>query len=84
MGWHRDNERSLGPQPVIGSVSFGAARYFHFRHAKDKDLRVKTVLSHGSFLLMRGDTQEYWYHSVPKTARVSEPRVNITFRIIVQ
>ncbi|WP_333864735.1 alpha-ketoglutarate-dependent dioxygenase AlkB family protein [Chitinophaga sp.] len=83
MGWHRDNEKSLGPQPVIGSVSFGAARYFHFKHAKDKDLRIKTVLTHGSFLLMRGSTQENWYHSVPKTTRVAEPRINITFRVIV-
>lgn len=83
MGWHRDNEKSLGPQPVIGSVSFGAARYFHFKHASDKDLRVKTVLSHGSLLLMRGRTQERWYHSVPKTVRVMEPRINITFRVII-
>lgn len=83
MGWHRDNEKSLGPQPVIGSVSFGAARYFHFKHASDKDLRVKTVLSHGSLLLMRGRTQERWYHSVPKTVRVTEPRINITFRVII-
>ncbi len=84
MGWHRDNEKSLGPQPVIGSVSFGAARYFHFKHTKNKDLRVKTVLTDGSFLLMAGDTQEHWYHSVPKTARVTAARINITFRTIVE
>lgn len=83
MGWHRDNERSLGPQPVIGSVNFGAARYFQLKHAKEKTLRQQVVLTHGSFLLMRGHTQENWYHGVPKTARITEPRINITFRIIV-
>ncbi len=82
MGWHRDNEKELGRNPVIGSVSFGAARRFQLRNYADKGL-VKTIsLTHGSFLLMRGETQHYWEHRIPKTSQPTGPRINITFRVI--
>jgi alkylated DNA repair dioxygenase AlkB len=83
MGWHRDNEKELGVNPVIGSVSFGAARTFQLRNHSDKSI-VKTIsLTHGSFLLMRGETQHYWEHRVPKTNINTGARINITFRVIV-
>lgn len=83
VGWHRDNERSLGIHPVIGSVSFGTARFFHFKHYKNKDLTEKILLSDGSFLLMQGETQHKWLHSIKKEPKVHEGRINITFRTIV-
>jgi len=82
MGWHRDNEKELGDQPVIGSVSFGATRNFQFRNYKTKKDVKSLELSHGSFLLMRGDTNHYWEHRVPKTKQVLNKRINITFRVI--
>jgi len=82
MGWHRDNEKELGDQPVIGSVSFGATRNFQFRNYKTKKDVKSLELSHGSFLLMRGDTNHYWEHQVPKTKQVLNKRINITFRVI--
>jgi len=82
MGWHRDNEKSLGINPVIASVSFGAARTFSLKHKEDKKHTSKLILTSGSLLLMKGDTQHYWYHCVPKEKAVSEPRINITFRRI--
>lgn len=80
MGWHRDNEKELGKNPVIGSVSFGVSRHFHL---KNKDLRTKILLTHGSFLLMKGTTQHHWYHSIPKELKVTGGRINLTFRTII-
>lgn len=82
MGWHRDNEKDLGTDPVIASVSFGATRKFLLRHVKDKLFETLT-LTHGSLLLMRGSTQHYWQHAVPKTMKETGPRLNITFRVII-
>jgi alkylated DNA repair dioxygenase AlkB len=82
MGWHRDNEKELGDQPVIGSVSFGATRTFQFRNYKTKKDLKSLELTNGSFLLMRGDTNHYWEHSVPKKRQVLKERINITFRVI--
>ncbi len=85
MGWHRDNEKELGINPVIGSVSFGAARTFQLRNYADKSIIRGIELTHGSFLIMRGQTQHYWEHRVPKaTLRnvATGPRINITFRVI--
>jgi alkylated DNA repair dioxygenase AlkB len=83
VGWHRDNERSLGTNPVIGSVSFGTPRTFHLRHYKDKKRKEKIILTNGSFLLMAGNTQHHWLHSIPKEPLVQTGRINITFRTIV-
>lgn len=84
MGWHRDNERVHGLQPLIISISFGAARLFKFRHYQQKDIVKNLKLNSGSLLIMQGDTQENWTHSLPKSLRISEPRINLTFRNIYQ
>ncbi len=81
MAWHSDNEKELGDQPIIASVSLGAERKFVFKHNESKE-RVSHVLEQGSLLLMKGDTQQYWQHSLPKTKKVKEPRINLTFRTI--
>jgi alkylated DNA repair dioxygenase AlkB len=82
VAWHSDDERELGTNPVIGSVSFGATRAFQFRHKRHRKQRLTLELGHGSYLLMRGPTQHYWLHQVPKTARPIGPRINLTFRVI--
>ncbi len=83
VGWHRDNEKELGPNPVIGSVSFGSTRIFQLRHYKEKNLKKSLELTHGSFLLMRGQTQHCWEHRIPKRKQSAGTRINITFRRIV-
>ena len=83
MGWHRDNEKELGINPVIGSVSFGAPRAFAMKHLSNKTFNKKLLLTPGSFLLMAGSTQHHWYHSIPKTKRVAGGRINLTFRKII-
>ncbi|GHC64930.1 alpha-ketoglutarate-dependent dioxygenase AlkB family protein [Ulvibacter litoralis] len=81
-GWHSDNEKELGTNPVIASVSFGAPRMFHLKHKTDKALKHKIILEHGSLLLMKGATQENWLHQIPKTTKRVAPRINLTFRIV--
>lgn len=84
MGWHSDDEKELGQNPVIGSVSFGESRVFQMRHKFRKDIKkVDIALTNGSFLLMKGATQHFWQHQIPKTNRELESRINLTFRDIV-
>lgn len=81
-GWHADNEKELGINPVIASVSFGGERTFQLKHNSDKDQKKSIVLEHGSLLVMKGTTQHFWKHQIPKTAKPVEPRINLTFRVI--
>jgi alkylated DNA repair dioxygenase AlkB len=81
-GWHADNEKELGTNPIIASVSFGAERTFQLKHNSDKDQKKSIVLEHGSLLLMKGTTQHCWKHQIPKTAKPVGPRINLTFRVI--
>ncbi len=83
ISWHTDAEPELGENPVIGSVSFGGTRRFMFRHRQDQTLKTEVELTHGSFLLMAGETQHFWQHQIPKTSRQVEPRINLTFRSII-
>ena len=83
MGWHSDDEPTLGIDPIIASLSLGAARKFCFRHKKTKQT-VAVMLEPGSLLIMRGATQAHWHHSLPKSSLIHHPRINLTFRRIVQ
>ena len=79
MGWHSDNEATLQPNAAIASVSLGAERKFLFRH-KQTGETVPILLEQGSLLLMKGATQTHWQHSLPKTKKVKDARINVTFR----
>lgn len=81
-GWHADNEKELGRNPIIASLSFGAERFFHLQHNSLKEQKLKIKLEHGSLLLMKGTTQHCWKHQIPKTTQPIGPRINLTFRII--
>ncbi|PKB17509.1 alpha-ketoglutarate-dependent dioxygenase AlkB [Flavobacterium sp. 5] len=81
-GWHADNEKELGVNPVIASLSLGAERNFQLKHNKDPTQKKNIILENGSLLLMKGTTQHFWKHQVPKTAKSISPRINLTFRVI--
>lgn len=81
VAWHADDERELGPEPVIASVSLGATRTFALK-PKAGGASVRIELTHGGLLLMAGATQDQWLHAVPKTARPVGERINLTFRHI--
>ena len=84
VAWHSDDEKELGQNPFIGSVSFGAERKFKLRHKKYKSngLKKEIILQNGSFLLMQGSTQHHWMHEIPRTAKPIDSRINLTFRVI--
>jgi alkylated DNA repair dioxygenase AlkB len=82
VGWHSDDEPELGPDPVIASVSFGAVRPFEFKHKDNPDQRLSIDLTLGSLLLMRGTTQRFWKHRIPRIKTPCGPRINLTFRNI--
>lgn len=82
VGWHTDAEKELGKNPIIGSVNFGATRKFQLRRIDDHKEKFELELKHGTFLVMRGTTQHYWQHQVPRTAIKIGERLNLTFRVI--
>lgn len=85
VGWHSDDEPELGPTPAIASLSLGETRCFKFRHKTRKDQkRIALELVDGSLLLMEGNTQRCWQHAIDKENRARGPRINLTFRNILQ
>ena len=83
-GWHADNEKELGTNPIITSISLGQERFFHLKHNSNKDWRYKFLLEHGSLLIMAGSTQHTYKHQIAKTKRTINERINLTFREIVK
>ncbi|MET0637762.1 MAG: alpha-ketoglutarate-dependent dioxygenase AlkB [Chitinophagaceae bacterium] len=83
MAWHSDGEKDLKKDGAIGSLSFGAERKFAFKHKKTNE-KVELMLEHGSLLTMMDTTQTHWQHRLPPAKRILKPRVNLTFRTIMQ
>lgn len=82
MAWHSDDEKALGNNTTIASLSLGAARRFNFKHKVTKE-KADILLDNGSLLVMKGKTQGCWLHSLPKSVKVKSPRINLTFRTII-
>ena len=82
MGWHSDNEKELRPLATIASLSLGSDRKFSFKHRLTKET-ISLTLQNGSLLLMKGTTQKQWLHQLPKTKKNIGPRINLTFRSII-
>ncbi len=83
MAWHSDNERQLKRHGAIASVSLGAQRTFAFKHKHTQETHT-ALLQHGSLLVMQGTTQDHWLHRLPPTKKIHTPRVNLTFRTVVE
>jgi alkylated DNA repair dioxygenase AlkB len=84
MGWHSDDEKELGTNPFIASISLGSNRTFLVKHKQQKSLKGKLDLCHGSLLCMGGSFQAFWQHAVPKIKVPCGPRINLTFRQIIK
>lgn len=81
-GCHADDEKELGQNPVIASLSLGDERLFKLHHKKRKE-SLDIYLGHGDLLVMAGTLQHHWVHSIPKTTKLKGPRINLTFRKIL-
>lgn len=82
MGWHSDDEKSIVSESSIASLSFGIDRKFSLKH-KVTNQTVSLNLENGSLLEMKGLTQKYWKHSLPKSKKINKPRINLTFRKMI-
>ncbi|MFA5327046.1 MAG: alpha-ketoglutarate-dependent dioxygenase AlkB [Prolixibacteraceae bacterium] len=82
VSWHSDGEKDLKRHGAIASLSLGAERKFCFKHKRTKE-KVDLILEHGSLLVMKGTTQTHWLHCLPKTKMIRQPRINLTFRTMV-
>ena len=82
MGWHSDDEKAIVANSAIASISLGSFRRFDFRH-KENRKTISIFLENGSLLLMKGLTQFNWQHALPKSKKITEPRINLTFRKMV-
>lgn len=80
IGMHADDEPELGPRPTIASVSLGCERVFDMRRKDRTGGTVRIPLTHGSLLVMAGDTQRNWLHGIAKTDHDTGERINLTFR----
>ncbi len=83
-GWHADNEKELGRNPVIASISLGQERFFHLKHNINPAWRFKFLLENGSLLLMKDQTQHTYKHQIAKTKKQIDLRINLTFRKVIQ
>ena len=83
MAWHSDDEKALGKDSTIASVSLGAERKFSLKHKINKET-VSINLENGSLLVMKDTTQSNWLHSLPKSKKVRSPRINLTFRTMIE
>jgi len=81
MAWHSDDEKTLAKDSSIASFSFGAERKFSLKHKQTKQT-ISILLENGSLLEMKGATQKYWLHCLPKSKKTTQPRVNLTFRVM--
>jgi alkylated DNA repair dioxygenase AlkB len=84
VSWHADNEKGLGTNPTIASVSLGATRRFDLKHKEDPKQKLQLELHSGSLVVMTGGLQHHWLHQIPVQKKIKEPRINLTFRTIVQ
>lgn len=82
MAWHSDDEKMLGRNSSIASFSFGAERKFSFKHRKTGE-GISILLENGSLLEMKGATQTHWLHCLPKSKKIIQPRINLTFRTML-
>lgn len=82
MSWHSDDEKSLARNSTIASVSLGAEREFRFKH-KHINEKKSVLLENGSLLVMKDATQSHWLHSIPKSKKIKDPRINLTFRSMI-
>lgn len=83
VAWHSDDERELGPDPYIASLSFGIARRFELKHRTQRNQKkVSLELGDGSLLLMGRGVQRHYLHQIPKQPGLGGSRLNLTFRFI--
>jgi len=89
VGWHADDEKLFGGlvgNCLIMSLSLGQTRTFQVKlkdshHEYNPPMSIR--LDHGDICTMEGLMQRFYWHRVPPNVAESKPRINLTFRWIV-
>ena len=81
VGWHADNERCLGPFPIIASLSLGDTRKFLIR-PRHGGTSQSISLPNASLLLMWGKSQQLYQHTLVRSSKPIGERINLTFRYV--
>ncbi len=81
IGWHADNDSSMGLNPAIASLSLGQMRLFQIK-SNQKEAKIQQIwLEHGSLLIMHPGMQSTHVHRIPKVTKGwCGERINLTFR----
>jgi alkylated DNA repair dioxygenase AlkB len=82
MGLHADDERELGPDPTVATLSLGATRRFVVKPRRGKEAATQLDLATGSLLVMNGACQRHYVHGVPRQPSVGDERLSLTFRYV--
>lgn len=80
VAYHGDKE-ALGEDNAVVTVSLGQTRKFYLKSNTTKEV-TKVFLETGDMVLMRGDTQKDYQHTIPKETTIKEGRISLTFRQI--
>jgi alkylated DNA repair dioxygenase AlkB len=80
VAWHRDRNRKVMTRPLVATVSLGARRKFQLRQRGTTRVAHTFEPGHGDLVVMGGNCQETWEHTVPKTQRTVGPRMSVTIR----
>jgi len=88
IGFHSDASNSMGPNPIVGSLSLGRPRNFIIQRCKkyqidDLKKNKQTIrLEHGTLCMMGQDSNVKYLHMVPADAGCcpDDCRINLTFR----
>ncbi len=82
VAWHNDNEKALGPDPFIASLSLAIERKCELKHPDGNAQKISLELADSSLLLMGRGWQQQWIHQIPKQTWITQPRIDLTFRCI--
>lgn len=82
VGYHPDKE-CKDPTETVYTITLGCPRRFLLKHNESKRV-VETLPLAGDLVIMTGNTQKLWKHSIPKIAlsKCNEGRISITYRTL--
>lgn len=80
VAWHGDRHRLTMTRPMVATVSLGARRKFQLRRRGSTTIEHTLMPGVGDLVVMGGECQNEWEHTVPKTARAVGARMSITIR----
>ena len=80
VAWHGDKTRLVMTTPLVATVSLGARRKFQLRRRGTTKISHTLEPGNGDLVVMGGECQSNWEHTVPKTKKPVGARISVTIR----